>query len=130
MINDESFSELQLPVLFSTLIQATDNELEKRSIFVYGVPQSKAEVAADRVRHAIESPESYFKCPLAKEESISLCKAYRVRTHDSNSTNRPRPVKIILGSVEEEQLLLNQRKMLYSVMPDYFFTRTIAGPSG
>ncbi len=31
------------------------------------------------------------------------------------------PVKIILGSVEEKQLLLNRRKMLYSVMPDYCF---------
>ncbi len=35
--------------------------------------------------------------------------------------DRPRPVKIILGSVEEKQLLVNRRKMLYSVMPDYYF---------
>ncbi len=50
-----------------------------------------------------------------------LCKAYRVGTHYSNSTDRPRPVKVVLGYVEENQLLLNRRKMLYSVMPDYFF---------
>ncbi len=47
---------------------------------------------------------------------------YRVRTHDSNSTDRPRPVKIILGSVEEKRLLLNQRKMFHLVMPDYYFS--------
>ncbi len=62
VINAESFSELlQLPVdekmkptqlsssllkpkRRATLIQAADNELEKRSIMVYGVPQSIFEV--------------------------------------------------------------------------------------
>ncbi len=79
--NAESFSELlQLPVhdemmptqlssspvkpkTWTTLIQAADNELEKRSTIVYGVPQStsvnKVEVAADRIRHDIESLEPY-----------------------------------------------------------------------
>ncbi len=42
----------------ATPIQAAHNELEKRSIIVYGVPQSKVEVAADRVRHDIKSLES------------------------------------------------------------------------
>ncbi len=39
---------------------------------IYGVPQSKAEVAADRVRYDIKSLESYFKCALAKDESMNL----------------------------------------------------------
>ncbi len=78
--NAESFSELlQLPVdeeMIPTLlsyspvkpkrratpIQAAHNELEKLSIMVYGISQSKGEVAADEVRHDIESLESYFKC--------------------------------------------------------------------
>ncbi len=115
-----SFSPVK-PKRKATPIQAAHNELEMRSIIVYGVPQSKAEVAADRVRHDIKSLESYFKCDLAKAESITLYKAYRVGTHDSNSTDRPGPVKIILGSVEEKLLLLNRRKMLYLIMPDYFF---------
>ncbi len=37
---------------------------------VYGVPQSKAEVAADRARHDIESLESYSERALAEGESI------------------------------------------------------------
>ncbi len=37
---------------------------------VYGVPQSKAELAADRARHDIESLESYLKRALAEGESI------------------------------------------------------------
>ncbi len=56
-------------------IQAAHSELEKRSIIVYGVPQSKTEVAADRVRHDIKSLESYLKCALAKDKSITPCKA-------------------------------------------------------
>ncbi len=56
-----------------TSIQAADNKLEKRSKMVYGVLESKAEVAADRVRHDIEWPESYFKWAPAKGESITLC---------------------------------------------------------
>ncbi len=62
------------------------------------------------------------ECVLAKDESITLCKAYRVGTHDSNSTDRPRSVKNIVGSVEEKQFLLNRRKMLHSVMPGCFFS--------
>ncbi len=87
MINAESLSELlqlrgdeeitptQLssspvkPKTRITLIQVANDELENWSIIVYGVPQSKVEVAADPVRHDIESPESYFKCVLAKDES-------------------------------------------------------------
>ncbi len=76
MTDVDSFSELlQLPVdeeviptqlssspvkpkRRATPIQAAHNELEKRSLIVYGVRQSKAEVAADRVRHDIKSLES------------------------------------------------------------------------
>ncbi len=38
-----------------------------------------------------------------------------------NWTVMPRPVKIVLGSVEEKQLLLNGRKKLNATMPNYFF---------
>ncbi len=75
MSDVDSFSELlQLPVdeeviptqLSSSLVkpkrratptQTAHSELEKRSIIVYGVPQSKAELAADRVRLDIKSLE-------------------------------------------------------------------------
>ncbi len=101
----------------ATRIQAAHNELEKRSIIVYGVSQSKAEVAADRVQHDIELLELYFKRVLAKDESITHCKAYRVGTLHSNSANKPRAVKIIL--------LVNRRRMLHSVMPDKFFSQEL-----
>ncbi len=72
-------------------------------------------MAADRIRHDIESLEPYFKVVLAKDESTQLCKSL-----DSNATDSPRPVKIILSGIEEKQLLLNRRTMLHSVMPGYF----------
>ncbi len=83
------------------------------------------------VRHGIESLESYFKCPLAEDESITLCKAYRERTHYSNSTDRARLVKIILGSVEEKTTSPQPKKdVIFGYMPGYFFTRATAGPNG
>ncbi len=103
MATQLSSSPVQSKKTRTTLIQAADNELEKRSIIFNGAPQPKAEVAADRVIHDKESLESYFTCEPAKAESITLCKANRVGTHNSNS------VKIILSGVEEKQFLLNRR---------------------
>ncbi len=70
----------------TTPSQTADNELEKWSIIVYGVSQSKTEVAAHGVRHDKVSLDSYFKSALAKDESITLCKAFRLGTLGSNST--------------------------------------------
>ncbi len=77
-------------------------------------------MAADRIRHDIESLEPYFRYVLVKDETVKLCKYSRVGTLDSNSTDRPRPLKIILSSIEEKQLLLIRKTMLPSVMPGYF----------
>ncbi len=92
----------------STPIQTADNELQKRSLIFYCVSESKAEVAADHVRH--------------DKASITFGKAFRVGALDSNSTEMPRPVKIVLGSVEERQLLLNGRKKLNAKL---FFSREL-----
>ncbi len=69
-----------------------------QSLAVNHVSQPQAEVAVDRVRQNEESIKSYLAH--AKDESITLCKDYRAGTLDSNSTDRPHPVKIIIGSVE------------------------------
>ncbi len=55
-----SFSPVK-PKSRAISIQAADNEPEMRTEKAYGVPQSKSEVADDRVRHDIEWLESYFK---------------------------------------------------------------------
>ncbi len=54
--------------------------------------------------------DSYFKCALANDELILPCKAYRVGTLDSNSPEKPHPVKIELGSVEEKKNSTQPRK--------------------
>ncbi len=73
------------------------------------------------IRHEIASLKSYYKSVLVKFESITLCKAFLVGTLDSNSTEMPSPVKSTLSSVEGQQFLLNRRKELQSIMPDYLF---------
>ncbi len=66
-----SSSHVQLDRLMIP-VQAVDNALEKSATIVYGVPQSKAEFLPDRFRHDMASLDSYFKCILAKDESITL----------------------------------------------------------
>ncbi len=82
---------------------------------------SYSEVIAERVRHGIASLKSYYKSILVNVESITLCKAFRVGTLDSHSTEMPRPVKSALSSVGGQQFLLNRRKELKSIMKDYLF---------
>ncbi len=53
MLPTQLSSSLVKPKTRATPIQVAHNELEKRSIMVYSVPQSNAEVAADRARHYI-----------------------------------------------------------------------------
>ncbi len=48
-------------------------------------------MASDCVRRDIASLESNVLCALVKDGLITLCKAYRVGTLDSNSTEKPRP---------------------------------------
>ncbi len=75
---------------------------------------------ADRVKHDITSLESYFKSSLAKEESITLCNAFRIGTLDLNTTDMSHLVKIVLGSVEEKQLGPKGRKKLDTIMLNFF----------
>ncbi len=114
-------------------IPVADNELEKWSIIIYGLPQSKAEVAAVCVRHDIASLESYFKCALATNESQTLYTAYRVGTLDSKSPDKPRQVEIILCSTTnstqpKKKTTFGKARLLFS--PDLPKVRTveISGP--
>ncbi len=64
--------------------------------------------------------DSYLKCAFAKDKLMMPCKAYRVGIFDSNSPEKPHPVKIELGSIEEKKILLNRGKKLHSVMPEHY----------
>ncbi len=48
-------------------------------------------------------------------------------TLDSRLTEKPRSVKITLGSLEESYLFLDQRKKLYLTMPVYFIRQSNSG---
>ncbi len=43
----------------------------------------------------------YFSKILAEDESVSVCKAYRVGPVDTNGGNRSRPLKVILSNEED-----------------------------
>ncbi len=58
-------------------------------------------MATDRVSLDIEPLESYLKRALAKDESITLCKAFHVGNFEKKSTEITRPVKMAFCSVGE-----------------------------
>ncbi len=67
----------------------------------------------------------YFSKILAKDESVSVCKAYRVGPVGTNGGNRPRPLKVILSSEQVLKLILSRKRKLVSFAPNIFFSQEL-----
>ncbi len=68
------------------------------AIMVYGIPASDDPSPSTQVEHNISKLRMYFSIIFAEDESVSVCKAYRVGPVGTNGDNRPRPLKVILSS--------------------------------
>ncbi len=51
---------------------------DHRAIMVYGIPASDDPSSSAQVEHDISKLRMYFSKILAEDESVSVCKAYRV----------------------------------------------------
>ncbi len=94
-------------------------DFDHRAIMVYGILASDDPSPSTRVEHDISKLRLYFSKTLAEDESVSVCKAYRVGPVGTNGDNRPRPLKVILS-----KLLLSRKRKLVSFAPNIFFTGT------
>ncbi len=65
----------------------------------------------------------YFTKILAKDESVSVFKAYRVGPMGTNGYCRPRPLKVILSGEQDLKLLLSRKRKLVSFAPNIYFHR-------
>ncbi len=83
-----------------------------------------AQAPSTRVEHDISKLRMYFRKILAEDESVSVCKAYRVGPVGTNGDSRPRPLKVILISEQDLTLLLSCKRKLVSFAPNIFFTGT------
>ncbi len=61
--------------------------------------------------------------PFKLHETMSVCKAYPVGAMVTNEDNRPRPLKVILSSEQDLDLLLSRKKKLASLRLTFFFGR-------
>ncbi len=56
----------------------------------------------------------------AEDETVSVCKAYRAGPMGTNDDSRPRPLKVILSSEQDLELLLSHKRKLASFGPNIF----------
>ncbi len=79
----------------------------RRAIMVSGISPSDDPSPSTRVENDISKLRLYFSKVLAEDESVSVCKAYRVGPMGTNDDSRPRPLKVILSSEQDLKLLLS-----------------------
>ncbi len=72
-------------------------DFDRRAIMAYGIPPSDDPSPSTRVEYDIPKLRLYFSKLLAEDESVSMCKAYRVGPMGKNGDRRPRPLKVILS---------------------------------
>ncbi len=92
---------------------------------VYGIPHSDDPSPSTRVEYNISKLRLYFSKILAEDESVSVCKAYRVDPMGTNGDSSPRPLNVILSSEHDLRFLLSRKRNLASFVPNIFFTGTI-----
>ncbi len=73
-------------------------DIEHRAIMVHDIPALDDPSASTRLEHDISKLRMYFSKILAEDESVSVCKAYRVGPVGTNGDTRSRPLKVILSS--------------------------------
>ncbi len=77
------------------------------------------------VNYGILKLRWYFSKSLAEGETVSVCKACRFGAMDTDDDSHPSPLKVVLSSEQDFELLLSRRKKLASFAPNIFFTEII-----
>ncbi|BHF58028.1 hypothetical protein SprV_0100097700 [Sparganum proliferum] len=95
----------------------------KQNVVIKGAPESTATIPMERVKHDLDLLQVYAKALLRDGESLNVLKAFRMRKIQSasGSTSRPRPLKVILETDAQAQLLLQRKASLRSQHPEVFF---------
>ncbi len=98
---------------------------DRRAMIVYGISPSEDLPPLSRVEHDISKLKRCFSKIFAENESVSVCKAYRVGAMGTNNRSRARLLKVILSSELDLELLLSHRNKLASFAPSFFSIKII-----
>jgi hypothetical protein len=98
----------------------TDRE---KCIVIHGIPESTAQFPNDRILADLDKFQRCLEKVLTGNEVITVRKAFRLGklNTDSSKSYRPRPLKLILESEVQAQLLLKRKYMLKDHQPAVFF---------
>lgn len=93
------------------------------TLVVYGLIESEKDCPYERAKHDTDMFRSCAQSILHPGESINIRKAFRIGTKPAMPKVgcSPRPVKFILGSAEEVNLILNRKYLLHNVHPRVYF---------
>lgn len=95
----------------------------RHCIVVRGMPESTTDTPKLRIQGDRKQFTMYLKSLLKDEEEVEVLKAFRMgRIGESNDAQRqPRPLKVVLRSEVEAQLLLSRKPILRYSHPTVFF---------
>jgi hypothetical protein len=110
-------------------VNSSDNKLvdptfdRKQCVVIHGITESTAEFSNDRILCDLDKFQRCLELMLNGNEHVTVRKAFRLGkpNNDPSATGRPRPLKIILASENQAQLLLRRKSMLRHLHPSVFF---------
>jgi hypothetical protein len=90
-------------------------------LVVKGLPESNSDIPKTRLKDDLLLIQSCFSFLLRGDESLEICKAFRLGKYDPSSS--PRPIKIILKEEVQRNVLLQRKFLLRSYTPCVFFQK-------
>jgi hypothetical protein len=90
-------------------------------LIIKGLPESSDIIPKNRLKHDLSQLQSCTFPLLQGDESLEICKAFRLGKYETSKF--PRPLKIILRSEDQRDLLLSKKSILRNYSPHVFFQR-------
>jgi hypothetical protein len=90
-------------------------------LIIKGLPESDDNIPKKRLEHDLSQLQSCISPILEGNESLEICKAFRLGKYETS--NFPRPLKIILREENQRDLLLQRRSLLKDGTSRIFFQR-------
>ncbi len=99
---------------------------ETHGLIVYNMPEILEGASAESRTHDAKSISDVFERILAPSESVKILRTFRLRNtkRPKAYTDTPRPIKVILNSATDRDLILSRKSILRS-QTNVFFTGSI-----